>query len=74
MHAYLEADHGEVGPDLRVQVIEDVGLRQGVLCLLQVTKVIAGHTHSKPGATGRGLLARTQQCATGFLVLTEKGT
>ena len=39
MPAYLHADEGEVSPDDGVQVVEEVGLTQSVLCLGHITKL-----------------------------------
>jgi len=36
---YLDTDHGEVGPNHRVKIVEDVCLTQCILRLSQVTKL-----------------------------------
>jgi len=46
---YLYTDHGQVSPDFRVFVVENVGLTQRLFCLLELAQTIACHAHSPPG-------------------------
>ncbi len=69
LYTHHDADHGEVCPYKGVLVVKDVGLTQCILSLLQLSQSVAGHTHSKPGQAGGGLLAGLEESAPSLRVL-----